>query len=116
MNCFAFKRFSLLPGLLACCFLSFVASAQNTPSLDQTFNARPPGSALVFEVHKNVADGANTCASSSRSFKGAEQPSVAPIFVPGCSGPAPAYVCSVDDFARVVTAAIDDRLVERATK
>jgi 4-phytase/acid phosphatase len=94
---------------------------------DQTFNATPPGSALVFEVHRNIADGANTVrvffVSQTldqmrylRPLTGAEQPSVAPIFVPGCSGPAPAYACSVDDFARVVTAAIDDRLVERTTK
>jgi 4-phytase/acid phosphatase len=38
-------------------------------------------------------------------------PSVAPVFVPGCSGPAPAYACSVEGFGRVVDSAIDTRFV-----
>jgi 4-phytase / acid phosphatase len=93
---------------------------------DQTFNATPPGSALVFEVHANK-EGKNSVrvlfVSQTldqmrllRPLKGDEQPSVVPVFVPGCSGAAPAYACSVEDFARVVSAAIDSRLVESPAK
>jgi 4-phytase/acid phosphatase len=90
---------------------------------DQTFNATPPGSALVFEVHRNRKTGAETVQvffisqtlDQMRFLKpltGAEQPSIAPVFVPGCSGTAPAYACSVQDFSAVVSAAIDARFVE----
>ncbi len=94
---------------------------------DQTFNATPPGSALVFEVHRNTTTGANSVRvlfisqaldqmRDLRPLKGGEQPSIAPVFVPGCSGVGPAYACSVEDFARVVSAAIDEWLVERPEK
>ena len=90
---------------------------------DQTFNATPPGSALVFEVHRNRQTGAPSVEvlfisqtldqmRFLRPLTGAEQPSTAPVFVPGCSGPAPAYACSVEGFAAVVTAALDPRFVE----
>jgi 4-phytase/acid phosphatase len=93
---------------------------------DQTFNATPPGSALVFEVHKSKATGASTVQvlfisqtldqmRYLRPMSAADRPSVAPIFVPGCSGAAPPYACSVKDFTRLVTAAIDDRMVESHT-
>ena len=90
---------------------------------DQTFNATPPGSALVFEVHRNrqtrspsvqVLFISQTLDQMRflRPLTGTEQPSTAPVFVPGCSGPAPAYACSVEGFAAVVTAAIDPRFLE----
>jgi 4-phytase / acid phosphatase len=90
---------------------------------DQTFNATPPGSALVFEVHYSSVTHLHTVQvffisqtldqmRFLRPLMGAEQPSVAPVFVPACSGPAPAYACSVEGFAHAVTAAIDPRFVE----
>jgi 4-phytase / acid phosphatase len=90
---------------------------------DQTFNATPPGSALVFEVHRDRQTHTPSVQvffisqtldqmRSLHPLTGAEQPAVAPVFVPGCSGPAPAYACSIGGFAAVVTAAIDPRFVE----
>ncbi|WP_158820672.1 histidine-type phosphatase [Granulicella sp. S156] len=90
---------------------------------DQTFNATPPGSALVFEVHYSELTHVHTVQiffisqtlDQIRFLKpltATEQPSVGPVFVPGCSGPAPAYACSVEDFTRVITTAIDPRFVE----
>jgi 4-phytase/acid phosphatase len=90
---------------------------------DQTFNATPPGSALVFEVHYSSVTHLHTVQvffisqtldqmRFLRPLTGAEQPSVARVFVPACSGPAPAYACSVEGFAHAVTAAIDPRFVE----
>jgi len=90
---------------------------------DQTFNATPPGSALVFEVHYSSVTHLHTVQvffisqtldqmRFLRPLTGAEQPSIAPVFVPACSGPAPTYACSVEDFAHAVTAAIDPRFVE----
>jgi 4-phytase / acid phosphatase len=90
---------------------------------DQTFNATPPGSALVFEVHYSSVTHLHTVQvffisqtldqmRFLRPLIGAEQPSVAPVFVPACSGPAPTYACSVEDFAHAVTTAIDPRFVE----
>jgi 4-phytase/acid phosphatase len=89
---------------------------------DQTFNATPPGSALVFEVRQSRSTHADTVQvffisqtldqmRFLRPLAGAEQPSVAPVFVPGCSGPAPAYACSVEGFARVVTEAVNPSFV-----
>ena len=90
---------------------------------DQTFNATPPGSGLVFEVHYSRLTHLHTVRvffisqtldqmRFLRPLTGAEQPSVAPVFVPGCSGPAPAYACSVEGFAHAVTAAIDPEFIE----
>ena len=90
---------------------------------DQTFDATPPGSALVFEVHRNRQTHSTSVQvlfisqtldqmRFLRALTGTEQPSTAPVFVPGCSGPAPAYACSVEGFAAVVSAAIDLRFVE----
>jgi 4-phytase/acid phosphatase len=90
---------------------------------DQTFNATPPGSALVFEIHCSSVTHLHTVQvffisqtldqmRFLRPLTGAEQPSVAPVFVPACSGPAPTYACSVEGFAHAVTAAIDPRFVE----
>jgi 4-phytase/acid phosphatase len=80
---------------------------------DETINATPPGSALVFELVHNTR--ANTDA--VRTFflaqtldqirnltplTGPDRPSIAPIYIPGCSGPAPDYACSIATFAQVI--------------
>ena len=94
---------------------------------DQFFNATPPGSALVFEIHRSQATDASTVQvlfisqtldqiRDLRALVGAEQPSIAPIFVPGCSGSGPTYACSVQEFAKVVDAAIDTRFVVVSSK
>jgi 4-phytase/acid phosphatase len=94
---------------------------------DQTFNATPPGSALVFEIRRHRTTGATTVQvlfisqtldqiRELHTLTGAEQPSVAPVFVPGCSGPAPAFACPVEEFARVVDSAIDNRFVVASPK
>jgi 4-phytase / acid phosphatase len=94
---------------------------------DQTFNATPPGSALVFEVRRDQATGNATVQvffisqtldqiRDLRPLTGSEQPSIAPVFVPGCSGPAPAFACSTQAFAQGVDAAIDPRFVQVATQ
>lgn len=94
---------------------------------DQTFNATPPGGGFVFEVHHNKSTGADTVqvffVSQTldqmrylRPLTGAEQPSVAPIFVPGCSRPGPEYACTVADFDKAVTNAIDPNFVEAGVK
>jgi 4-phytase/acid phosphatase len=90
---------------------------------DQTFNATPPGGGFVFEVHYNRPTGRNTVQVSYISqtldqmrylqpLTEQNAPSIAPIFVPGCSGPAPTYACSVEDFSRVVSSAIDANFLE----
>lgn len=94
---------------------------------DQVFNATPPGSALVFEVHRSRTTGVSTVEvlfisqtldqiRDLRILNGAEQPSIAPIFVPGCSGSGPAYACSIQDFTKVVDSAIDSRFVAVSPK
>jgi 4-phytase/acid phosphatase len=94
---------------------------------DQTFNATPPGSALVFELHHNRVSGKNRVQVFFVSqtlneirrlspLEGREQPSVAPVFVPGCSGPAPAFACALEDFDRVVTSKINKRFITNRTK
>lgn len=90
---------------------------------DQTFNATPPGGGFVFEVHHSRSTGRNTVQISFISqtldqmrylqpLTGQNTPSIAPIFIPGCSGPAPTYACSVEDFSRVVRSAIDTNFLE----
>lgn len=94
---------------------------------DQTFNATPPGSGFVFEVHHNRRTGADSVRvffvgqtldqiRELRPLKGEERPSVAPVFIPGCSGPGPEYACPVDAFDRVVTRAIDPQFVEAGVR
>lgn len=89
----------------------------------QTFDATPPGSALVFELYRNRATGANTVRVLFISqtldqmrflspLSAAHPPSAVPIFVPGCSQAASGYPCSVQGFAKVVVAAIDPRFVK----
>jgi 4-phytase/acid phosphatase len=89
---------------------------------DETINATPPGSALVFELHcatlGSPTDAPDSCTVRTMfvaqtldqirnltSLTGAEKPSIAPVYVPGCSGPGPEYACSAGDFAGVVDAA-----------
>jgi 4-phytase/acid phosphatase len=90
---------------------------------DQTFNATPPGSGLVFEVHRSRSTGKSSVQvlfisqtldqmRYLQSLTPQNAPSIAPVFVPGCSGPAPAYVCSAEEFSRVIKSAIDANFVE----
>jgi 4-phytase/acid phosphatase len=89
---------------------------------DQTFNATPPGSGLVFEVHRSRSTGKSTVQVSYISqtldqmrylqpLSPVNMPSIAPIFVPGCSGTAPTYACAVEDFDHVITSSIDKSFV-----
>jgi 4-phytase/acid phosphatase len=90
---------------------------------DETLNATPPGSALVFELRCKTgdrrSDQTDTCTvrvmfvaqtldqiRELTSLTGAEKPSMAPVYVPGCSGPGPEYACTVKEFARVVSEAV----------
>ncbi|MEO6804316.1 MAG: histidine-type phosphatase [Granulicella sp.] len=94
---------------------------------DQTLNATPPGSALVFEIRRGHAGGNATVRvlfisqtldqiRNLRSLTGDEHPSIAPVFIPGCSGSAPGYSCNVEEFGRVVDSAIDTRFVTASSK
>ncbi|MBS1799923.1 MAG: histidine-type phosphatase [Acidobacteria bacterium] len=80
---------------------------------DETFNATPPGSALVFELHHNARTNADTVEAffiaqtldqirNLTPLTGGLKPSISPIYIPNCSGPAPAYACSLNDFTAVV--------------
>lgn len=80
---------------------------------DETFNATPPGSALVFELHHNRQTNADTVQAffvaqtldqirNLTPLTGGERPSISPIYIPNCSGPAPTYACTLKDFAAVV--------------
>jgi 4-phytase/acid phosphatase len=51
-----------------------------------------------------------------KPLTGAEQPAVAPVFIPGCSGAAVDYSCSLEDFAHAVDSAIDKRFLEPGLK
>lgn len=84
---------------------------------DETFNATPPGSALVFELRQNrrtnaatiqvlfIAQTLDQIRNLTRLTEG-EKPSISPVYVPGCSGPGPEYACSLNEFARVVESAL----------
>jgi 4-phytase/acid phosphatase len=87
---------------------------------DETINATPPGSALVFELVHNTRTNADTIRAffiaqtldqirNLTPLTGAEKPSIAPIFIPGCSGPGPEYACSVDSFAQTIEDAVRAR-------
>ncbi len=80
---------------------------------DETFNATPPGSALVFELHHNKQTNADTVRvlfiaqtlaqiRNLTPLTGEEKPSISPIYIPNCSGPAPDYACTIKDFSAVV--------------
>jgi 4-phytase/acid phosphatase len=87
---------------------------------DETINATPPGSALVFELVHNRQTQTDTVRAffiaqtlnqirNLTPLTGEEEPSIAPIFVPGCSGPGPEYACTLEDFAQVVKEAAHAR-------
>jgi 4-phytase/acid phosphatase len=90
---------------------------------DQTFNATTPGGALVFELHQRPnrkdytvrAFFVSQTLDQIRFLKpliGAEQPAVAPVFIPGCSGAEADDACSLKAFGQAVDAAIDKRFLE----
>ena len=62
-------------------------------------------------VRDGVASQSGTPLREDLLQTGAE-PSVAPVFVPGCSGPAPFYACTLAGFRAVVAGAIDRRYLE----
>jgi 4-phytase/acid phosphatase len=87
---------------------------------DETINATPPGSALVFELVHDTSTNSNKIRTffiaqtldqirNLTPLTGAEKPSIAPIFIPGCSGPGPDYACAVEGFAQVVDQAASAR-------
>jgi len=84
---------------------------------DQSFNATPPGGGYAFELHRNKATGTQTVRvvfiaqtldqmRFLTPLRGDELPSVAPIFVPGCSGPGSDYPCSLEGFRQMVSSVI----------
>ena len=94
---------------------------------DQTINATPPGSALVFELHRDRGTGTQTVRvlflsqsldqmRSLRPLTPQDPPGVAPIFVPGCSDSAPGFPCTLQDFTDVLTRALDTRFVEASVR
>jgi 4-phytase/acid phosphatase len=93
---------------------------------DETFNATPPGSALVFELHHNKQTNADTVRvlfiaqqldqiRNLTSLTGEEKPSISPVYIPNCSGGAPDYACMLKDFAQVVTDAAAGSLSPKAS-
>jgi len=94
---------------------------------DQTFNATTPGSAIVFELHRNRTTGEYSVRPLFVSqtldqirflkpLRDSGQPAVAPVFIPGCSGAKPDYSCSLEAFGQTVDAAIDQRFLEPALR
>lgn len=94
---------------------------------DQPRDATSPGSALVFELYRNTATRRNTVhvlfAGQTLDqmrfltpLQGKEQPSLVPVFVPGCSEPEPGYPCDLAMFSRLVEGAIDGRFVDHSGK
>lgn len=94
---------------------------------DQTFNATPPGSALVFEVRQNRSSHRSTVQvlfisqtldqiRNLRQLTGVENPSVAPVFVPGCSNSTSGYACTIEGFSKIVDSAIDPRFVTESAR
>jgi 4-phytase/acid phosphatase len=90
---------------------------------DEPFNATPPGSAIVFELHRSRHSGEYSVRAmfigatldqirDLKPLTGAEQLAIAPIFIPGCSGSAADYSCTLDAFRQTVDAAIDRRFLE----
>jgi 4-phytase/acid phosphatase len=94
---------------------------------DQTFNATTPGSVIVFELHRNRSTGEYSVRALfvSRTLDQirwlkpltrVEQPAVAPVFIPGCSGAPADYSCSLEAFGQALDSAIDSRFLELALK
>jgi 4-phytase/acid phosphatase len=93
---------------------------------DETFNATPPGSALVFELHHNNQTNADTVRvlfiaqkldqiRNLASLTGDDGPSISPVYVPNCSGGAPDYACDLKDFAQILTDAAAGSLSPKAS-
>ncbi|MDE1175864.1 MAG: histidine-type phosphatase [Edaphobacter sp.] len=84
---------------------------------DETQNATPPGSAMVFELWHGakgdvvrvrfVAQTLDQIRSLAVLTEG-DGPSVSPVYVPGCSEGAPGYGCSVEGFVKVVQKRVGD--------
>jgi 4-phytase / acid phosphatase len=94
---------------------------------DQTFNATTPGSAILFELHKNRSSGGyavralfvSQTLDQIRFLKPltvVEQPAAVPVFIPGCSGAIADYSCSLEAFGQALDAAIDRRFLEPALR
>jgi len=94
---------------------------------DQPRDATPPGSGFVFELYQNAATGHDTVRALFASqtldqmrfltpLEGKEQPSLVPVFVPGCSEAAPGYPCDLKVFSRIVRGAIDEKFVDHSGK
>jgi 4-phytase/acid phosphatase len=92
---------------------------------DQPRDATPPGSGFVFELYRNSRTGKDTVrvlfASQTLDqirfltpLDGKDQPSLVPVFVPGCSESAPGYPCDLKVFSRIVRGAIDEKFVEHS--
>jgi hypothetical protein len=47
-----------------------------------------------------------------KPLTGSEQPALAPVFIPGCSGTSADYSCSVEAFSQAVENVIDKRFLE----
>jgi 4-phytase/acid phosphatase len=83
-----------------------------------------PGGALVFELWRNKASGAQSVRTyyMAQTFEQAryatalsldEPPAKAPIFVPACSGSGTGYPCDWKKFQKAVEAAIEPGFVKR---
>jgi 4-phytase/acid phosphatase len=94
---------------------------------DETFNATPPGGAMVFELYRQKGQQdfrvraffiAQTLDQIRflRPLTGPEQAAVAPVFIPGCSGAERDYACSIQGFSHAVEAAIDKGFLEAALR
>jgi 4-phytase/acid phosphatase len=92
---------------------------------DQTFNATTPGSAIVFELHRNRSTGEYSVRAlfisqtldqirGLKPLAGGEQPAVAPVFIPGCSGAPADYSCSLEAFGQAIDSGIDRRFLAGA--
>ena len=100
-------------GCLAICRRAFPKAPIKLICLNRYGRSRTSGSAtiqvlFISQTLDQIRD--------LRPLTGAERPSIAPIFVPGCSGVAPAYECSVEEFTKVVNSAIDNRFVVDSPK
>jgi 4-phytase / acid phosphatase len=84
---------------------------------DQSFNATPPAGGYAFELHRNKTTGAETVRvvfisqtldqmRYLKPLRGGELPTVASLFLPGCSGPGPDYLCSLDGFRQMVRSSV----------
>jgi len=80
-------------------------------------NATPPGSAMVFELHRRASGewyvSVAFVSETLEQMRTAEKavPVVAPVFVPGCSTSGEGYPCEVGAFHRLIQSAVDSRFV-----